>query len=59
MAACLPQEQVASLAQMQPPSRPQQVAGTAAVAVDMMCDVVDWLAGKCWSRCRWRYDTML
>ena len=45
MAGCLPQEQVASLAQMQPPSRPQQVAGTAAVAVDMsMCGVVHWLA---------------
>lgn len=36
MAACLPQEHVASLAQMQPPSRPQQVAGTA--AVDMVDD---------------------
>jgi hypothetical protein len=33
IAACLPQEQVASLAQIQPPSRPQQVAGTAAVAM--------------------------
>jgi len=34
IAGCLPHEQVASLAQMQPPSRPQQVAGT--VAVDDM-----------------------
>lgn len=35
---------MASLAQMHPPSRPQQVAGTAAVVVDMLmvglCDAV-------------------
>ena len=36
IAACLPQEHLASLAQMHPPSRPQQVAGTAAVGSDMM-----------------------
>jgi hypothetical protein len=35
-ADCLPQEHLASLAQMQPPSRPQQLAGTAAVGVDMV-----------------------
>lgn len=34
MAGCLPQEHFASLAQMQPPSRPQQVAGTAPVVVE-------------------------
>lgn len=38
MAGCLPQEHLASLAQMQPPSRPQQVTGTAPVVVE---DIVD------------------
>jgi len=36
IAACLPQEQVASLAQRQPPERPQQVTGTVAVE-DIVC----------------------
>jgi len=40
IAACLPQEHVASLAQMQPPSRPQQVAGMAAVGSDIAVDDV-------------------
>ena len=39
MAGCLPQEHLASLAQMQPPSRPQQVTGTAPVVV--VEDIVD------------------
>lgn len=34
MADCLPHEQVASWAQMQPPWRPQQVAGTAATGAE-------------------------
>lgn len=36
IAACLPHEQVDSLAQIHPPSRPQQVAGIAAVAVAIL-----------------------
>jgi hypothetical protein len=42
-AGCLPQEHLASWAQMQPPSRPQQVTGTAPVVV--VEDIVDgfWL----------------
>jgi hypothetical protein len=40
MAGCLPQEHFASLAQMQPPSRPQQVTGTAPVVV-VVEDIVD------------------
>lgn len=34
-ADCLPHEHVASLEQMHPPSRPQQVAGTAEMGADM------------------------
>lgn len=37
----MPQEQVASFAQTQPPSRPQQVTGTAATGADIvMVDLV-------------------
>lgn len=36
-AGCLPQEQVASFAQTQPPGRPQQVTGTEAVGADIVC----------------------
>lgn len=43
MAGCLPHEHVASLAQMQPPSRPQQVAGTAAAADAITVDLIDWV----------------
>jgi hypothetical protein len=35
-AGCLPHEQVASLAQTHPPSRPQQVTGTAATGADIV-----------------------
>jgi len=35
-AGCLPQEHLASWAQMQPPSRPQQVMGTAPVVEDIV-----------------------
>lgn len=55
-ADCLPQEQVASLAQMQPPSRPQQVDGMADVGPDMMSEwSVGWLVddGKIVG---WRYS---
>jgi hypothetical protein len=40
MAGCLPQEHLASLAQMQPPSRPQQVTGTVPVVEDIVDGVV-------------------
>ena len=43
IAACLPQEHLASLAQMHPPSRPQQVTGTAAVVVEAI--TVFWFGG--------------
>jgi hypothetical protein len=43
-AGCLPQEHLASLAQMQPPSRPQQVTGTAPVVEDIMMEV--FLVGR-------------
>lgn len=36
-AGCLPQEQVASFAQTQPPERPQQVTGTVEVGADIFC----------------------
>jgi hypothetical protein len=39
MAGCLPQEHLASLAQMQPPSRPQQVTGTVPVVEDIVDEV--------------------
>lgn len=35
-AGCLPQEQVASFAQTQPPERPQQVTGTEEVGADIV-----------------------
>ena len=35
-AGCLPQEHLASFAQTQPPSRPQQVTGTAPVVEDIV-----------------------
>jgi hypothetical protein len=35
-AGCLPQEQVASFAQTQPPGRPQQVTGTEEVGADIV-----------------------
>ena len=52
IAACLPQEHVASFAQIHPPSRPQQVAGTAAIASDMMIrscwyELSDWMENGC------------
>jgi hypothetical protein len=39
-----PQEHLASFAQTQPPSRPQQVTGTAPVVEDMLMENV----GSCW-----------
>lgn len=39
-AGCLPQEQVASFAQTQPPERPQQVTGTVEVGADIFVCVV-------------------
>ena len=39
-AGCLPQEHLASWAQTNPPSRPQQVTGTAPVVEDIMMDGV-------------------
>ena len=42
-AGCLPQEQVASFAQTQPPGRPQQVTGTEAVGADIVVVVFVWL----------------
>lgn len=44
-AGCLPQEHLASFAQMQPPSRPQQPTGTAPVAEDIV--MVEGVVG-CW-----------
>jgi hypothetical protein len=41
-AGCLPQEQVASFAQTQPPGRPQQVEGTVEVGADIVVCVV-WM----------------
>ena len=41
-AGCLPQEQVASFAQTQPPERPQQVTGTVEVGADISCVCVLW-----------------
>jgi hypothetical protein len=38
-AGCLPQEQVASFAQTQPPGRPQQVTGT---VEEVGVDIVGW-----------------
>lgn len=38
-ADCLPQEQVASLAQTQPPSRPQQVEGIVDVGADIVVEL--------------------
>jgi hypothetical protein len=45
MAGCLPQEHLASLAQMQPPSRPQQVTGTVPVVEDIVDEVWVGLVG--------------
>lgn len=47
-AGCLPQEQVASFAQTQPPERPQQVTGTVEVGADIfVCGVcLVWLKRK-------------
>ena len=44
-AGCLPQEHLASFAQTHPPSRPQQVTGTAPVVEDI---VVEGVGGGCW-----------
>ena len=56
-AGCLPQEQVASFAQTQPPERPQQETGTAATGADILvwfglCSLVWWggLSGDCGAR---------
>lgn len=50
MAGCLPQEQVASFAQTQPPSRPQQVTGTAATGADIV--TVGGLVAVAWLEVR-------
>lgn len=44
-AGCLPQEHLASWAQTHPPSRPQQVTGTAPVVEDI---VMDGVGGWSW-----------
>ena len=44
-AGCLPQEHLASFAQTHPPSRPQQVTGTAPVVEDI---VIEGVGGGCW-----------
>lgn len=45
-ADCLPHEHMASFAQTQPPSRPQQVAGTAAVGADISISAwLGWVKG--------------